>query len=230
MKKPFTFVFFLLGFVALVGFMPIKADDIVNYGNVPTVTPTLTSTQVKEHDTIVYLTEFLRQGGTIDFSNVTTDYNFNDFCDDFLNSLDNLLNGQKRWSSVNDLAVVNSYNLTALGINSFIDTYRNNLLQLSPSSDEPSTPTPSPNSDYISYINRINNRSDNTSEFWFYNFPMEWRDSNTTYTLNYYPPSNYTWIANASNYTTSNQQSYTSNNVSPIDILIFKCKIIKNSC
>ena len=146
MKKVFVFLLSVIS-AALVGFIPIKADEITtNYEDINTVTPVLTPQEIKEYDTALYLTEYLRQGGYVDFSHVNNNYSLDDFVDDFTDSLDSLITGQ-RYSTKELMAMETSINLTNLGLDIFTNIYRNNLI----SYDETTNPIPTPPTDY-SYI------------------------------------------------------------------------------
>ena len=221
MKKLFMYCLFILSIsplLALAGVStPVKADDVIYSPVVPTVTPALTDTEVVEHDTALYVTELLRQGGYIDFSNVSDDYGFSDFVDDFLDSLDSLFTG-KRYTTKEELSARTLYNLTTLGLQFPIEVMRNTMIELSEDDDDPS-PTPTPPVDYEQIVDYING----SGFFWkdYPTFNNVTQDRTYTFINNVPPWKAYSYVKTRSGYLYQNSATHISA-CEPITISVIK--------
>lgn len=75
-----SFIFFLM--LALAGFNPVKADDVAVI--TPYIdTPTISQSDIDTYNTTVFMMEYLRNGGTIDLANTSSDFSIGDFFSDF---------------------------------------------------------------------------------------------------------------------------------------------------
>ena len=229
MKKPITFVFFLLGFIALVGSLPIKADE-VNVNGPYIDTPTLTQQQINDLTNTTLLLEYLRNGGTIDVNNTSSNYTEQDLFDDFGDFVRDVLNG--RDTGIDFIDFINpfqsqlQYNgLQKVGLpKSAITNFMGWLpfFALSQDEDEPEV---NPDVAYLSYIDNINGNG-----FYFKLWQQSYGQGyeNGDYYLadcsKAYPYGNYSWFAtNVNNfYDISENGTHNSYGVAPItDINIF---------
>lgn len=219
-------------FIAIAGVVksiPAKADDFTN-GNIVTITPSISETDLSNYNNALQILEYLRQGGTIDFSNVSDNYSSGDLLNDFEDLINDVGNGIDYYGNniINNVFGLSSDTVQLspnTKLKDRIGQFRSNLPSYfrNQSTDDTPTPTPTPTfpSEYNSYIDRLNKR-DNTDNryFWFYNFP-NLSDSNFLFIK--YPITDYTWVCNdyygAYDSSFDNDSNWNTPAICPCDIL-----------
>lgn len=143
-------------FIAIAGVVksiPAKADDFTN-GNIVTVSPSQDADNIQFGLTFL---EYLRQGGSVDFTNVSNTYTVDNFIDDFNDLYNELVSDLP--SPLDDVLANYQTNVKLSPNNklrNYVNVFRNNLPSYLNNQDTPVEPTPNPNPDF-SFIQNINN-------------------------------------------------------------------------
>lgn len=187
--------------------MPVKADNDITIGGNSYIDDYITNDEYKRINYSGLLMEYLRQGGTVDITNINTSSNdlasdvlnsFGDFAVDVLRETGNFIDWIGNGDVFQEEIVVNRDPVA------WKPALRQDVFQLIGqlpfmylNKDDGDTPVPTPDTNYLTYLDAING-----SGFWFKNFPNK-DGFNISPALIQYPPSTVSWYCTLNNFGTN---------------------------